>query len=208
MGELNIGSILSFGKYLWCVLEIRDSVALIITNEVIEQRPYNERAGDVTWADSSLRQYLNVEFYNEFTEVEKSKVVPILNENLNNQWYGSSGGEDTLDYIFLLSIEEAVCKYFGDSRYNLENRSAKQRYWFQKKDKNNVKRRTTYNSHSWWWWLRSPGRDNKRGVYVHGDGNIGIQGNGTYRYNSNTIHPTSGKNTGGVRPALWLSLKD
>lgn len=129
-----------------------------------------------------------------------------MNKNHDNQWYGSRGGEDTHDYIFLLSIEEAVCKYFGDSSKYLENRRPKQRYWFQNKDENNNKRIAGFEGYTWWWWLRSPGRLNRGAAYIHGDGNIGIQGNGTFRYNSKTIHPITGENFGGVRPALWLKL--
>lgn len=207
MREFNIGSILPFGSYHWKVLDIKDNVALVITENIIEQQPYNNYAGDVTWADCSLRKYLNGEFYNKFTEAEQSRIIPVLNKNFDNQWYGSNGGDDTQDYIFLLSIEEVVCLYFGDSRKNLESRSVKQRYWFQRKDDNNIRRRAKYDGYIWWWWLRSSGRDNKRAVYVHGDGNIGIQGNGTFRYSSNTIHPSTGDNSGGVRPALWLRLE-
>lgn len=207
MREYNIGSIVPFGSYHWCILDIQGNAALIITEYIIEQSPYNNYAGDVTWADCSLRKYLNDEFYNKFTEAEQSRILPVWNKNHDNQWYGSRGGEDTKDYIFLLSMEEVVCKYFGDSSKNLENRSAKQRYWFQRKDINNIKRRSTFDGYVWWWWLRSSGRDNRRAVYIHGDGNIGIQGNGTFRYSSNTIHPSTGDNSGGVRPALWLSLE-
>lgn len=207
MEDIKIGSSLSFGGYSWRILDIQNNTALIITEDIIEQRPYNNYAGGVTWDDCSLRKYLNGEFYNKFTATEQSRIIPVLNKNQDNQWYGSTGGEDTRDYIFLLSIEEVVCKYFGDSSKNLENRSAKQRYWFQKKDKNNDKRRATFDHGGiWWWWLRSPGRDNKRAVYIHGDGNIGIQGNGTFRYSSNIINHLTGDNSGGVRPALWLKL--
>lgn len=30
------------------------------------------------------------------------------------KWYGTNGGADTEDKIFLLSMEEIVCKYFGE----------------------------------------------------------------------------------------------
>ncbi|MFZ5353981.1 MAG: DUF6273 domain-containing protein [Bacillota bacterium] len=206
MEDIKIDSSLSFGGYNWRVLDMQNNAALIITEDIIEQRPYNICAGDVTWADCALRKYLNGEFYDRFAITDRSRIVQVLNKNPDNQWYGSRGGEDTQDYIFLLSIEEVVCKYFGDSSENLENRSAKQRYWFQRKDINNNKRRSTFDGYVWWWWLRSPGRDNRRAVYIHGDGNVGIQGNGTFRYNSNTIHPSTGDNCGGVRPALWLKL--
>ena len=195
-----------FDRYEWRVLDIQNNAALIITEHIIEQRPYHIRSGDVTWDECELRAYLNDAFYNMFSEENRSKIMPVTIETLDNPWYNSNGGMDTYDSIFLLSLEEVVCKYFGDSSKNLENRSAKQRYWFQRKDGNNDKRRSTFHGYVWWWWLRSPGRDNRRAVYIHGDGNIGIQGNGTFRYSSNTLHRLTGDNSGGVRPALWLKL--
>jgi len=205
MRELSVGSVVPFGAYSWRVLAIEDNKALIITDDIIEQQSYNNYAGDVTWAECSLRKYLNDDFYSRFSDAERSRIMPVWNKNLDNQWYASRGGEDTLDYIFLLSIEEVVCKYFGDSSEKLINRSPKQKYWFGNKDENNDRRAAVLDGYGWWWWLRSPGRDNRRAAYIHYDGNVGIQGNGTFRYNSKNIHPT-GNNCGGVRPALWLSL--
>lgn len=56
----------------------------------------------------------------------------------------------------------------------------------------------------WWWWTRTPGKNNKTAVYVHGDGNIGIQGNGISKTSFNTLHYATKSNEGGVRPALWM----
>lgn len=201
------GDIIPYGNYEWRVLDIQNDAALIITEFIIGQHHYHNRSGDVTWADCDLRKHLNGSFYETFSKADRSRIMAVTNHTPNNPWYGSKGGEDTRDHIFLLSIEETVCKYFGDSAKNLENRSPKQRYWFQKKDQNNEKRRSTLDECVWWWWLRSPGRDNRRAAYIHGDGNIGIQGNGTFRYNSNIIHRISGDNCGGVRPVLWLNMQ-
>ena len=99
-----------FGGYHWRILDIQGNEALIITEDIIEQRSFHNRAGDVTWADSTLRTYLNGEFYHKFSAAQQSKIIPVLIKNHDNQWYGSRGGEDTRDYIFLLSIEEVVCK--------------------------------------------------------------------------------------------------
>jgi len=177
---------------------------LIITDEIIERRSYHNIYQEITWADCSLRKYLNGDFYNEFMETDKAKIIPVKNRNMNNQWYGTNGGKETQDKIFLLSIEEVVCKYFGDSSENLLNRSKKQFYWFQKKDKNNDKRIAIFSKESskgTWWWLRSPGRVGVKAVYIHGNGNIGIQGNNILKGNI-----ADGKCRGGVRPALWLKL--
>jgi hypothetical protein len=151
----------------------------------------------------ALRKYLNGEFYNNFSKTEKAKIIPVINENQDNQWYGTNGGKKTQDSIFLLSIEEVVCRYFGDSSAKLHGRGKNQRYWFQRKDENNSKRIARRANEPWgsWWWLRSPGRVNVKAVYIHGDGNIGIQGNNIFLGNV-----SDGECTGGIRPALWLKL--
>jgi hypothetical protein len=104
----------------------------------------------------------------------------------------------------LLSMEEIVCKYFGDSSEKLYNPGKKQRYWFERKDINNSKRiaRLQWNKEQvWWWWTRSPDRVGVKAVYIHGDGNIGIQGNNILKGNI-----ADGCCTGGVRPALWIRI--
>jgi hypothetical protein len=201
MEEIKIGSVLSFGDYNWRVLDIQNNTALIITEEIIDQRPYHDAYKDITWADCTLRKYLNGEFYEKFNAADKSRIITVINKNLDNQWYGTKGGEDTEDNIFLLSLEE-VCKYFGDSTSKLNNPGKNQRYWFQRKDENNSKRLAKLHNKewAWWWWLRSPGRVNVKAVYIFGtDGNIGIQGNNILKGNI-----SDGKCTGGVRPALWI----
>jgi len=201
---MQIGDKIVFGKYEWRVLAMQNNAALIITEEIIELRAYHDSYIDITWADCKLRKYLNGEWYDKFTETDKSRIIPTTNKNPNNPWHGTIGGEDTRDRIFLLSIEEAVCKYFGDSGDKLINRSKKQNYWFQRKDENNSKRAAAFDGCAWWWWLRSPGRVGVKAAYVHGDGNIGIQGNNIFLCNIGSCFHPNGDNKGGVRPALWL----
>ena len=195
MDDFMIGSIISFGSYNWRVLDIQNDIALIITEKKIEERPYHNVYKEITWADCSLRKYLNGEFYDKFTEPDKSRIIPVINKNLDNQWYGTNGGEDTQDSIFLLSLEEATCRYFGDSSSKLYNPGKNQRYWFERKDQNNSKR----TAGGGWWWLRSPGRVGVKAVYIHGDGTIGIQGNNILKGNIG-----DGRCKGRVRPAMWL----
>jgi hypothetical protein len=201
---MKAGEIITFGNYEWRVLDVQSDRVLLITEDMIGQHPYHNKAGNVTWKDCELRSYLNTEFYNTFSDVDRNRIITVINKNPNNEWYDSNGGEDSEDKVFLLSIEEVACKYFGDSSTLLYNPGKNQKYWFQRKDENNSNRRSKFDGYGWWWWLRSPGRDNKRTVYIWGDGNIGIQGNGTYKYSSNTIHPITKDNSGGIRPALWI----
>lgn len=200
-----MGEEILFGSYTWRVLDVQNHTALIITKDIIELRAYHDVYKDTVWADCALRKYLNGEFYNTFNKTEQSRILPVTNKNPDNPWHNTRGGEDTQDCIFLLSIEEVACKYFGDSSAKLYNRGSNQMYWFQRKDENNSKRTATFEGCEWWWWLRSPGRNNLKAVYIHGDGNIGIQGNNILKCNiSSCFHPLNGDNRGGVRPALWL----
>ncbi len=195
------GDIIPFGEYAWRVLDMRDGAALLITEEIIEKRPYHDTYRDITWAGCSLRKYLNGEFLGRFGEADRSRIISVTNNNPDNPWFGTNGGEDTQDRVFLLDIEDMVCRYFGDSSDKLRNRSPKQSYWFQRKDGNNGRRIATFagTERRSWWWLRSPGRVGVKAVYIHGDGNIGIQGNNILKGNIG-----EGECRGGVRPALWL----
>lgn len=201
---MKANDIIVFGNYEWRVLTVEDDKALIITDCIVEERPYHDSYIDITWADCSLRKYLNDDFYNKFDAADKMRIVPVINKNTDNQWYRSTGGENTLDYIFLLSLEEATCQYFGDSSSKLYHPGKNQRYWFQRKDANNSKRLAYLlgKDGTWWWWLRSPGRNNVKAVYIFGtDGCVGIQGNNILKGNLD-----EGRCRGGVRPALWLKL--
>lgn len=198
---MQIGDRIVFGNYEWEVLDIQDDRALIITKYIIEQRPYHDTYEEITWADCALRKYLNGEFYNGFSDTDRSRICTVVNKNHDNNWYGTKGGNDTSDKVFLLSMEEAVCQYFGDSSSKLYEPGKNQRYWFERKDQNNVRRTAKLESEDYcnWWWTRTPGRVGVKAVYIHGDGNIGIQGNNILKGNI-----ADGKCLGGVRPALWL----
>ncbi|XBX10045.1 DUF6273 domain-containing protein [Enterocloster clostridioformis] len=204
MKVYNVGDAISFGDYEWRILDIKDHNALVITEYIIEHRSYHNTYSNITWAECSLREYLNGDFYHRFSADDQMRIVPVLNENKDNEWYGTRGGEDTQDNIFLLSTQDVVCNYFGDSSSKLYKKGKNQRYWFERKDENNCKRIAKMEANKeriWWWWLRSPGRVGMKAVYIHGDGNIGIQGNNVLKGNL-----SDGKCTGGVRPALWLKL--
>ena len=195
---MQTGDSIIFNEYEWRVLDIQSNAILIITEMVIENRVYNNSYVISTWADCELRKYLNGEFYDKFNTADKSRILKTINVNPDNPWYDAKGGEDTEDSIFLLSIDEVVCKYFGDSSAILQNPgNRKYKYWFDKNDENNGKRLTNGS-----WWLRSPGRTNRVASYIHGlapnqsdssGGCVGINGN-----NINSL--------GGVRPALWLKI--
>ena len=185
------GDTVILGNYEWQVIKKKDGKLLIITNEIIEVQWYHNSFVDITWENCTLRKYLNNELYNSFNEIERERILLVKNRNLNNPWFGTLGGSNTTDYIFLLSLEE-VSKYFGNSNKNLKIKGGQ--IWLIS-DKNNQKRQAKYKNGFHWWRLRSPGYYGKTSASINSKGEIYVRGNGVHG------RPKDG---GGIRPALWL----
>jgi hypothetical protein len=92
MNNPKIGDIIPFGEYNWRVLDVQNEKALIITENIIEQRSYQSDWTDTPWETCDLYEYLNGEFFDKFGDEYKSQID---------------------SDIFVLSVEEAT-KYFKD----------------------------------------------------------------------------------------------
>ena len=180
-----------FGGYNWRVLDVQGDRALLLTEDIIEKRCYNTELTGVTWETCTLRKYLNGEFFRKFNSQEQARIIEVNNVNKNNQWFGTEGGNNTKDKIFLLSIEETV-KYFGDSG-QLKNKNPKSKYDID--DEYNKDRIAKYENEELWWWLRSPGLSSDGAASVNYYGSLDLFGSFVYSVEV------------GVRPALWLNLK-
>jgi hypothetical protein len=187
------GDTITFGNNTWRVLDPQAGRTLVITEEILELRWYHNKFIDITWADCAVRNYLNTTFYNTFNPAEQSRIIPVTNCNPDNPWFTTNGGADTVDRIFLLSLEE-VCGYFGNSADKLRNRG-KQRWSID--DENNSLRQSKYNGEFHWWRLRSPGYYARTSASVNSNGYVYVRGNGVYG---------SPRDGGGVRPALWITI--
>ena len=177
LGNIEVGNIIKFAEYDWRILDIQDDRILIITEEIIDIRDYHNETGDITWAECSLRTYLNGEYYNNFNESEKERIIQVTNINQ----YETREAQDTQDYIFLLSIDE-VNSYFKDDSARIAN--------YQGEDKG--------------WWLRSPCELGWFASYVLEDGVI--MTNGTTAYYSSRENGYADDNKG-IRPAMWLTIE-
>lgn len=215
------GGRIRFGAYDWLVIDKQEGKSLIITEKVIEKRPYHHEESEITWETCDMRQYLNGEFYNSFSETDRARIIEVANQNPDNPWYGTSGGSPTTDRIFLLSIEEVV-KYFGDSG-QINNRPRnpgfdwlKDDFLFLLGDQYNINRRAVDdNGVVVHWWLRSPGAKNRFVAKVYGKeeqdefdhGDISIGGEGCAFIDGHMIFnegPSELTREQGVRPALWI----
>ncbi|MCL2020402.1 MAG: DUF6273 domain-containing protein [Oscillospiraceae bacterium] len=152
--SVNVGDVIEFGGYDWQVLDVQDGKALILSVQVLASQPYHADGGDITWENSSIRGYLNGEFLNSLSESDRTRIAETSVINNDNPNYGTSGGNNTTDEIFLLSISE-VESFFTDSSSRIALNA---------------------DGEVVWWWLRSPGNFRHNAVFVFNNGNIDLDG--------------------------------
>jgi hypothetical protein len=196
-----IGGTVKFGGYDWRVLAVENGKALLLSENILEQRAFHPCYAGVTWEISKLREYLNGDFLNNFDPVSKEKIIETQITNPGNTWYNIAGGNDTTDNIFILSLEEAD-KYFGNSGDYLHGRRKKydNGKWIADSEgwilsnEHDSSRIAKHNGVASLWWLRSSGYSDCTAAYVSTTGNIPPNGD----------RVCIGR--GGVRPALWVAV--
>jgi hypothetical protein len=178
-----------YGKYYdmdieWIVLDIQGENALLLSKDGLDCKCYHEEEIDMTWEECDLRQWLNDEFYNmAFRKYEKPFIITAdVSADENPDWE-TDPGNDTLDNVFLLSVNE-VFKYFPDQddRLCAPTQYARSHNAFANEDGNG------------WWWLRTPGRTQSDGTMVNSTGRLGPSGD-----------PVTGSR-GCVRPCIWVKM--
>ena len=178
--DVKVGDIIEFGSYEqdnteangaepieWRVLEVSGGSALAVSEYALDARAYNEDYESVTWAECTLREWLNGEFYaTAFNEAEKGLVALMKVKNADNPEYGTDGGVDTEDRIFLLSLGEAE-RYFEDDedRRTIPTEYAVAKNVYVSSDLGTV-----------WWWLRSPGYTSNKAAVVLTVGSLDYYG--------------------------------
>ena len=192
-GNFEVGDTVKFGNYHgaveWLVLDKQEDKTLLISKYCLDAKPYNEKYEPVTWETCTLRQWLNGDFINEtFSGAEKALICDTYLQNPDNPEYGTDGGNDTTDKVFLLSIDEAT-RYFANDEARMATATdyaKEQGVYVAKFDIS-----TAGNS---WWWLRTSGSNNKGAVCVYNGGSINNSGRSVYDIEC------------GVRPAMWVNI--
>ena len=166
----------------WRVLQSENGEAFLLSDVILDKQAYNENDEYITWKESSLRAWLNDKFMNRaFSDEEKEKINITEVVNKDNPVFGTKGGKNTSDKIFLLSLAEVSRKKDG-KKYGLLD------------DEMKACENSDFSKKVSWWWLRSPGDDRYCAAVVNSDG--WVYGDGS-RVNGSDD---------GVRPALHLNL--
>ena len=205
IGKASVGDYVMFGTYEqdnmtsngaedieWLVLDKKDGKALLLSKYGLEAKPYNEEWGNITWEDCTLRGWLNDEFYKTaFSKREQEYIVETYVVNEDNPWYGTDGGNDTYDKVFLLSTGEVTTYFDSDpNEYDWSRRVQATEY---------AKVRVRSYGHieekgNFWWYLRTPGYEN-----------VDVAGVACLNYVDYHGFTTIDSNI--VRPALWINIE-
>ena len=163
----------------WEVLAVDGDKALLVSSYVIDFVQYNSEDKKVTWEKSSLRKWLNNDFYNNaFNDKEKGCIV---STNVNNTSEYKETGSNTKDKIYLLGKND-INRYLKkiDSRVG-------RKYPVETEEGLQEGELTA-------WWLRNIMTYSSKyhPLYVKIDGIT----------NSTEINASLG-----LRPAMWISVK-
>ena len=176
----------------WMVLEERDGKRLLFSRDLLEQKRFNETYGNNNWEGCTLRAWLNNEFMQTaFTEEERAAILLTHVDNSKEQdnpaYQDTNSGNDTDDYIFLISYKECVT-YFPDTP---TRRSAPTDHAIA----NGAIADTGYKINGrgcGFWWLRSIGPHPWRASMAYAPGPM--------RYTYFT------RDFVGVRPMMWVDI--
>lgn len=109
----------AFGNYgdeniEWRVLDKKDDATLLITKDIIDYRGFNDTtlATPSDWGHSTLRQWLNEDFYHSaFSDEERNAIQTTTVQDYKSE---DICGEQTQDYIFILSLDQAFSYFISD----------------------------------------------------------------------------------------------
>ena len=192
-----VGDIVRFGVYEqdnnlsngaevieWQVLEVNGNQRLLISRYGIDCRQYDSRNMELTWAKCELRSWLNGEFMQTaFSAERQNMIIPTSVTNESNPFYGTWGGNNTVDNIYLLSYNEAA-SYFPVN----EQRRAQPTAFTAFKN-------AEIKEGNCWWWLRTPGVYGVDVCGVHHNGELDPKG--VYVYGQRSA----------VRPVMWVIVE-
>ena len=182
-----VGSTVVFGSYEqgegqvpieWTVLDRQEDRALLLSKYALDAMPFHEvEDWNVTWADCTLRSWLNGDFLtNAFSEEERARIIPVTNTTAN--------APDTQDSVFLLSLDEL-------NTYLLEEESRIAEATEYAAAQGGRVSRTTGKTY---WWLRTKATPDDAALIVKYDGTVNEFGDSMEA----AIYT--------VRPAVWVSL--
>lgn len=143
-----VGDTVTYGTVKWIVADMADdaeSKLLIRKKPAKEETAYQPAGKDAVWETSNLRAWLNRTFFEScFSKYEQKAVLATEVATAANSLYGTDGGNQTGDRVFLL--DEAEAERYRELLASKENQKA--------------------------WWLRTPGKAADSAAFVSAEGTV------------------------------------
>ena len=199
----------------WRVLSVEGDDAFLLADKCLDRQEYNEAGTSATWNTCTMRSWLNGygaeankdgkdysddNFLNHAFSADEQSAIKTENVvNNDNLVHGTEGGNDTIDKVYLLSIDEATNVEYGfvSSRSdNAESRRAKNTAFTKGKGAwtSEYRENVGEDAGNGCWWLRSPGEFSYHASSVSFGGIVFTNG----------VHVTCYDYA--VRPAMHLNL--
>lgn len=180
----------------WRVLSVNGDDAFLLADTNLDVQKYNDTQTSVTWETCTMRTWLNSTFLNNaFNASEQTVIQNTTVVNEDNPDYGTEGGEDTVDKVFLLSISEAMNPSYGFTSTMIGTKTRQAKNTAYAKAQGAYTDTSTGYEENGYWWLRSPGSFSNLVSYVDNLGDVSQYGG--YVCPDNVA----------VRPALHLNLR-
>ena len=130
------GSVIRFGQLDWIVLKTFESGhSFLVSAQAVCKMSFNKTFEAVTWESSSLRKWLNTDFFRDYFSKEERARIMIAKHLPSDESasYRYKRYDYSVDRVFLLSIHEAKKLFESDKE-----------------------RRCTCHGEPCFWWLRTP----------------------------------------------------
>ncbi len=109
---------------MWRILSQNGNDAFIVADKVLDAQQYNTEKVDTTWETSYMRSWMNDVFLNNaFSKSEQDAIITTKVKTKNTYHYNTPGGNDTLDKVFLLSVDDIRNTKYGFCSSDYEEHS-------------------------------------------------------------------------------------
>ena len=197
------GNLVEFGRYEqdanadngaevieWIVADVdqENNTCVLVAKHAIEYLPMRAKTTTATWENSTLRKWLNQDFYKSSFDTEEKNLIKKAIIKNTASYPSKKTVKETEDWVFLLNMSEAG-NYFKSN----EERLCMPTEYVKQKAKGNV-----YNGYCRWW-TRTPGyyQENKKFSCVSYDGEVKSADGAKTAVSSNDF----------VRPAITIDLQ-
>ena len=190
----------------WIILEEQKDRLLITSKYALDAKSYKDRPIWTTWENSDIRYWLNTTFLKVAFDEEEQKLIAESNIKTiayKDNVYVEKYCEETVDSIFLLSLDEVQKYFINDKIIKLQPTLA-----LKAANPKSVDSNGDYCK----WWLRtqkkyrnkflSIGTRASEMICVPYNGELG---NDEENMPSETVSGCTSKNIG-IRPAMWLDV--